>query len=60
MQKRVGKVGTVTARGDARRRIDSFNVGTQIAVVGCERNIQSLIRTARGIQVMLDRDMARL
>ena len=34
--------------------------GTQIEVVSEERNIQNLIRTVRGVQVMLDRDMARL
>ena len=31
-----------------------------VAVVDDERNIQNLIRTVRGVQVMLDRDMARL
>ena len=47
-------------RGDTRRRAHSFNAGTQVAVVDDERNIQNLIRTVRGVQVMLDRDMARL
>ena len=31
-----------------------------VAVADDERNIQNLIRTVRGVQVMLDRDMARL
>ena len=47
-------------QGDTLRRTDSFNEGTQVAVVDDERNIQNLIRTVRGVQVMLDRDMARL
>ena len=60
MQKRAESAKPRTARGDVMRREDGFNVETQVPVVDDERNIQNHLRTVRGVQVMLDRDMARL
>ena len=38
----------------------AVEAAAKIEVVNDERNIQNLIRTVRGVQVMLDRDIARL
>ena len=39
---------------------NAIEAEAHIAAAGDERNIQTLIRTVRGVQVMLDRDMASL
>ena len=39
---------------------NAIEAEAHIAAAGDERNIQNLIRTVRGVQVMLDRDMASL